>query len=386
MMSDGYICTPGDLALSLNSSVPLVYCLTRGQSFGLLLNVESAIISLIAVTLIFVLLLYKIFQSAHRIQNPVDLCMFSLFMADLIQAGGMAMDAKWVNDGKVQTGTYCTAQGVLHQLGETGVAMSTLVIAIHTFAVVWCRIGHSPRQLQRQLKIAYIVLGFMWLFIILFIVIGVVLHTGHGNFYETPTPYWCWIGKQYPMERIVGQYLWLWLTLFVSILSYIPLFFWAQGYITVDPQRWWKFRFHKRIGHDAQSDDADRQSRRRSLGMIAYPLVYSVLVLPLSIVRWIGFSQEKQIPSVATFIVINIYALSGAFNALLLLWTRSGLFFSRNASVARAPVGQAPSGRVPTAKWDIGGSSADISLQDARPVDLPPGGLASGGVEWAVVS
>jgi hypothetical protein len=70
---------------------------------------------------------------------------FSLFMADLIQAGGMAMDAKWVNDGKVQTGTYCTAQGticlfsglvrvcqfilqgVLHQLGETGVAMSTLV-------------------------------------------------------------------------------------------------------------------------------------------------------------------------------------------------------------------------------------------------------------------
>src|ERR1700735_4014890 len=155
------------------------------------------------------------------------------------------------------------------------------------------------------------------------------------------------------MERIVGQYLWLWLTLFVSILSYIPLFFWAQGYITVDPQRWWKFRFHKRIGHDAQSDDADRQSRRRSLGMIAYvpfflsnldiqslivnilsyPLVYSVLVLPLSIVRWIGFSQEKQIPSVATFIVINIYALSGAFNALLLLWTRSGLFFSRNASV-----------------------------------------------------
>ena len=38
MMSDGYICTPGDLALSLNSSVPLVYCLTRGQSFGLLVE------------------------------------------------------------------------------------------------------------------------------------------------------------------------------------------------------------------------------------------------------------------------------------------------------------------------------------------------------------
>ncbi|KIM89214.1 hypothetical protein PILCRDRAFT_216262 [Piloderma croceum F 1598] len=57
MMSDGYICTPEDLALSRNSSVPLVYCLTRGQSFGLLLNAESAVISLISVTLVFVLLL-----------------------------------------------------------------------------------------------------------------------------------------------------------------------------------------------------------------------------------------------------------------------------------------------------------------------------------------
>ena len=38
MISDGYICTPEDLALSRNSSVTLVYCLTRGQSFGLLVE------------------------------------------------------------------------------------------------------------------------------------------------------------------------------------------------------------------------------------------------------------------------------------------------------------------------------------------------------------
>lgn len=140
----------------------------------------------------------------------------------------------------------------------------------------------------------------------------------------------------------------------------------------MDRQRWWRFRFHKRIGHHARSDDADRQSRRRALGMIAYPLVYSVLVLPLSIVRWIGFSPERQMSSVATFIVINVYALSGAFNALLLLWTRLDLFLFRKTSVGLAPPAKS--------QWDIRGSSADISLQAN---DIPLSNLASGG---AVVS
>lgn len=38
MTSDGYICSAEDLALSRNSTVPLLYCLTRGQSFGLLVE------------------------------------------------------------------------------------------------------------------------------------------------------------------------------------------------------------------------------------------------------------------------------------------------------------------------------------------------------------
>lgn len=56
------------------------------------------------------------------------------------------MDVKWINDGRVEIGNFCTAQGkllvvalnlrplnmtlqigVIQQLGETGVAMTTLV-------------------------------------------------------------------------------------------------------------------------------------------------------------------------------------------------------------------------------------------------------------------
>jgi hypothetical protein len=37
------------------------------------------------------------------------------------------MDLKWVIDGKLTTGGFCTAQGAIKQLGELGVALATLV-------------------------------------------------------------------------------------------------------------------------------------------------------------------------------------------------------------------------------------------------------------------
>lgn len=66
----------------------------------------------------------------------------------------------------------------------------------------------------------------------------------------------------------------------------------------------------------------------------SYPLVYSVIVLPLSVVRWItGFGADPhQMPSAATFIVISIYGLSGALNAMLFLLTRSDLLLLGNVS------------------------------------------------------
>ena len=60
--------------------------------------------------------------------------------------------------------------------------------------------------------------------------------------------YWCWISSRYANERIGGEYLWLWLALLISIILYVPLFFWTQGNLSVDPERWWRFRIHPRPG------------------------------------------------------------------------------------------------------------------------------------------
>ena len=40
--------------------------------------------------------------------------------------GGL-LDVRWAHNGIVMTGPYCTAQGVIQQIGELGVALITLV-------------------------------------------------------------------------------------------------------------------------------------------------------------------------------------------------------------------------------------------------------------------
>jgi len=251
-----------------------------------------------------------------------------LFTFDLIQALGMAMNVKWVHEGKLYTGTYCTSQGAIQQLGETGVALVTLTIAIHTMMVVIC--GRFQRLIS-----AYVVVALIWLFVTLFVSISVAVHTKGSDHYETPTPFWCWIGngQRYNAERIAGEYFWLWLTLLVSIFTYGPLFFWMRGNITVDPKRWCKVRFH------AKKSENPPEATRRSMCMIAYPFVYSIVVLPLSAVRWAsGFgSDTHKIPSAATFVVIFLYSLSGVFNAILFLLTRSDLLLLGNTGSGQAP-------------------------------------------------
>jgi hypothetical protein len=52
---------------------------------------------------------------------------FSLFTFDLLQSIGGILNIRWAHNGIVTTGHYCTAQGLVEQIGELGVALITLV-------------------------------------------------------------------------------------------------------------------------------------------------------------------------------------------------------------------------------------------------------------------
>ena len=137
----------------------------------------------------------------------------------------------------------------------------------------------------------------------------------------------------------------MWIALAVSVVTYIPLALVAKGVLRVSSNNWWKF---ERNGlRDAQVEG----QRRRSISMIAfvasrsvqkymqayhsltrYPVVYFILVIPTSVVRWdSGFgSSAKTLPSAATLATEVIFSLSGLANVLIFLFTRSDLFMVGN--------------------------------------------------------
>ena len=55
--------------------------------------------------------------------------------------------------------------------------------------------------------------------------------------------------------------------------------------------------------------------------LCSYPLAYSIVVLPLSIARWLMYSHHN-VPSAAMFFGLTTFNLSGAINVLLFLIIR----------------------------------------------------------------
>jgi hypothetical protein len=143
--------------------------------------------------------------------------------------------------------------------------------------------------------------------------------------------YWCWISSHYFAERLAGEYLWLWIAL-ISAILYIPLYFWAEGRLSVDREKWYIFRTSK-----ANVEYARRRAALRLLLLVlpvpvlnpahrlfSYPLAYSLVVLPLSVARWLQF-QHKSVPSAATFFGSSMFGLSGTINVCLFLLVRPQL-------------------------------------------------------------
>ena len=60
-------------------------------------------------------------------------------------------------------------------------------------------------------------------------------------------------------DKITGEYMWLWGTVVISLIAYVPLFLWSRGYITVDTKHCWKFRLHLRARPENATDTTVRE-------------------------------------------------------------------------------------------------------------------------------
>ncbi|KAF8274449.1 hypothetical protein EI94DRAFT_1713454 [Lactarius quietus] len=300
-MSDGVhgtVCTKDQYQSSTNvypnETNPSITCLTHGQSIGLTVVAEASLLSIIAVIFIFVLIGRNMLRYRTALpkggwkllKSPADIYMLSLFVYDLLQALGSVLNIRWAHNGIVTTGSFCKAQGIIQQIGELGVALITLILTIYTFVVAIWNVGSQAHHL------AIGIVSLATLFIAFWVGFG-----NHYKNFETPTPYWCWVGpsSKFRLERLAGEYVWMWIALLASVILYVSLYFWTRGHLSVNLK-----------------------------SMLFYPLAYSLMILPLSIARWLEF-DGKSVPSAATFFGSSVFCLSGAINVLLFLTTRPQL-------------------------------------------------------------
>jgi len=209
------------VAATMSNAECQVSPLTGSQMVGLTFVSESSFLSLASDGFVLNLILLNFRRHKYRIrsliQSPLDAYILSLIISDIFQGIGSALSVRWIHKQQVSCGGFCTAQGTLQTIGETTSGMATLVIAIHTFVVV------AFRKDPKRMWIPAIVVSCIWLYVIVFVAI-LASHTGK-DVWNYPTPYWCWVGHRHLAAQLAGEYLWLWLAAFASILLYVPLYF-----------------------------------------------------------------------------------------------------------------------------------------------------------------
>ncbi|KAF8327921.1 uncharacterized protein EI90DRAFT_1642206 [Cantharellus anzutake] len=232
---------------------------------------------------------WQIYRGNERGESPLQavsiLFLFAVF-SDMVQSFANILSARWAFNGKVTEGSYCNAQAILKQVGNDGVACFTIAIAVLTFLQVM-----SPNALGRY-GAKYFVIGAIAstvLFIFLIITVPATIdHPYYGN-----TDLWCWIlkaGQSTRRLRIASEYAVMWLAVVLSAILY--------GTIVIN----WLL------------DAVDSQLRRDAVKMLWYPITYTVVVAPQSIVRFLQFNNYNP-PHGIVILTSVLFTSGGTFNS-----------------------------------------------------------------------
>ncbi|KAI0307919.1 hypothetical protein B0F90DRAFT_1678440 [Multifurca ochricompacta] len=283
-----------------------------GQRIGVFILAEISAVSASAISILLGYIAYSTVsirsgsKRRWRLESPVHLFLLNQLVCDLIQALGGLMNMKWVADGTVHSGPFCTAQGLIKQLADVGTALSAGNVAIYTFSALIFRLKPDTNVSRAVLVVAGI-----WVSIVLNVAINVGIN-GASRFYG-PTGPWCWIMEEFSVQRTVADFMWMWISAFSSLLAYIAVFLVLRGFIAVEG---WHVRWT--YGQESQGIP---QSHLLAYKMLAYPIIYIVTVLPLAAARYNDFAGHHT-PFAVIVIADGFYLSSGLLNVLLYTYTR----------------------------------------------------------------
>jgi hypothetical protein len=239
----------------------------------------------------------------------------------MVQGIGSIVNIAWISQGGVTNNSLCVAQGAIKQTGNVGTALWSLVIAIHTFALLFYR-AKIPNWA------CYVTLVVVWL------ILGTVLSLGPGILQtEEKGPFygisglWCWMTTGYLTEKYALEYGWMFFSAGCSFILYSLVFLRLRGNIVVNG---WRFNFQRRIvakgysnrQYNAVTDPSQNTHVMKvARQMMWYPVVYTILIVPIAGARFAVFAG-KTVPNAVTVFTATVFMLSGFVNAILFTTTR----------------------------------------------------------------
>ncbi|CAE6534477.1 unnamed protein product [Rhizoctonia solani] len=331
-----------------------------GNRVGLALIGAMGLISAISTLVLIGYIIYYTFISKDHDQPMVQgirsfthsalgvfLC--SLLVSDMIQGAAFAINFKWAVDGSVHPGIACTAQGAVSQFGDLGSALWSLTISMYTFSLLFL-VQKPPIWLTWTIFIS------VWVIITVLPIVGPYgiekLET-RGEFYGVSGA-WCWIGSGYQLERFLYVYMWIFLSLLTSLVLYGLVYLRFSGRLVLkdgrfhwntSPIGWSSGIFSSTTReltaasrpystfHSNTASQRLTESERNGIGkhlksiskrLMLYPLIYSIVTLPVAACRIGAVSGWK--PPLPMYIFAGIsFTSSGLTNVILFIVTRHAL-------------------------------------------------------------
>ncbi|KAN0107003.1 hypothetical protein V8E52_010605 [Russula decolorans] len=295
---------------------------SKGQSKAVVALIVASCISLVATVGLLAAIAMSAFNT-RTIKSPnmfvrthVAFYFVSLLLSDILQSISSIINSVWVHEGAVVYGQLCTAQGVLVQMSDVGIALWTLVIATRTFSVLFLRLDTKHYE-------KWIVLIAQWSLIGAFVIGGPATARSdrHGPFYGIVGD-WCWIAANYTVHRILLDFMVELISAILAFILYSFVFLKLRGIVrerasstTTTPA-------------DKERTLKENYEHRLARQMLLFPIAYTIMIVPLTLCRVLAWAGHDVPFGFSVFSDIT-YLLGGLVHVILFACT--GRILPRNS-------------------------------------------------------
>lgn len=239
----------------------------------------------------------------------------SLFISHFIYGVGFTIGFRWTITQYISVGPLCDAQGTLLQIGDLGYAFWSGAIAYHTFNLLYFR--QSPPN-----WVSKAILSICWTLQIILPIVGAAAVAYPRRLYDYSGGTWCWISGRYDELQLLFYFIPSWCSVIMSSIMYITVYVHTSRFFNSQS---FSSSLHSSGNNNSEDNEAaiyiGSKVRKKARSLLIYPLVYAILLIPVSIVK-MGSMAGWRSPFWLACLSGVFISSSGWLDVILFLYTR----------------------------------------------------------------